>query len=150
MDYDFEASVGYWTNVTAQAFRRALNEELAPHGITFRQAQALAWLVLEGDLSQSELAVRMEIEPPTLAGIIDRMEAAGWVRRMACADDRRKKLVRIEVEAEPVWEKFTDCARRVRAQATAGLSDREVEQLRSLLQTVHDNLTQKTALAATS
>ncbi|MEZ6073592.1 MAG: hypothetical protein R3C10_25775 [Pirellulales bacterium] len=45
-------------------------EELTPHGITFRQMQVMAWLMLEGELSQNELASRMIIEPPTLVGVL--------------------------------------------------------------------------------
>lgn len=140
MQYDFEASVGYWTTIASLAFRRELNEQLAPHGITFRQSQVLGWLVLEGDLSQAELCQRMEIEAPTLKGLIDRMEAAGWVRRTPCEHDRRKKIIRPTREAEPVWEKIAACARRVRQQSTAGLSDDETAELIRLLRKVHQNL----------
>ena len=34
LEQDFEQSVGYWAHMMARAFERALNEELAPHGIT--------------------------------------------------------------------------------------------------------------------
>ena len=59
LEYDFENSVGYWLVRTAQACERAVSEELAPEGITYRQFQVLGWLVLEGDLAQNELAERM-------------------------------------------------------------------------------------------
>lgn len=146
IEYDFEESIGYWVTITALAFRRALNEELAPHGITFRQFQVLGWLAIERELSQRELADRMDIEPPTLAGIIDRMEAAGWVSRQGCCVDRRRKIIRVEPAAEPVWEKIAECARRVRREATAGLTDEQVEQLRDLLRTVHETLNRRAAV----
>jgi len=142
--YDFEASVGYWVIISSLAFRRALNEELAPHGITFRQSQVLGWLVLDGDLTQGELASRMEVEPPTLAGLVDRMENAGWVTRSVCPDDRRKKIIRVQDQAAPVWEKIAECARRVRKVATRGLTDEQSEQLLSMLRVVHGNLTRST------
>lgn len=145
IEYDFEESVGYWVTVTALAFRRALNEELAPHGITFRQFQVLGWLALEGELSQRELADRMDVEPPTLAGILDRMEAADWVIRQGCPDDRRRKIICIGPAAEPVWETVAACARRVRSEATAGLTPEQVDQLRDLLRIVHETLNQRTA-----
>lgn len=140
IQYDFESSVCYWASVTALAFRRALNEELAPLGITHRQSQVLAWLVHRGELSQCELACCMEIEAPTLAGIITRMEAAGWVKRWACSEDRRRKLIRIEPAAEPVWEQIAACAQRVRAAATEGMTDQQTEGLRLLLEQMHRNL----------
>ena len=81
LEYDFENSVGFWICQASHALQRAFNEELAPQGVTYRQAQVLGCLALEGKLSQTDLAERMRIEPPTLVGILDRMEQGGWIRR---------------------------------------------------------------------
>jgi MarR family transcriptional regulator for hemolysin len=145
LQYDFEESIGYWLTITTQAMHRALTEELAPHGVTYRQAQVLAWLVVEGDLSQSELAAKMFVEPPTLVGILDRMERDGWITRNSCSADRRKKLIRPTAAAQPAWEKFTECARRVRARATEGLSDEQVETLKTLLGHMFHNVDSRPA-----
>lgn len=140
LQYDFEQSVGCWLTRAAQAYERALNAELAPRGITFRQVQVLGWLAHEGELSQTELAERMHVEPPTLVGILDRMERDGWISRHDCLTDRRKKLIRTEQQAEPVWAEIVDCARNVRACATAGLQPEQIQQLKMLLDRVLDNL----------
>jgi MarR family transcriptional regulator for hemolysin len=140
LEYDFEQSVGYWVISTAHLYQRVLNEELAPYGITFRQCQTLGYLALEGPLSQSQLAERMGIEPPTLVGILDRMERDGWIRRDCCTQDRRKKLIHPTSEAEPIWSTIVACGHRVRSRATAGLTPAELRLLESLLQIVRDNL----------
>lgn len=140
LQYDFESSIGYWLTLANQALHRALNDELAPTGITYRQSQVIGWLALEGELTLSELAARMLIEPPTLVGIVDRMERSGWIVRAGCDEDRRRKLIRLTPEAEPVWEQMVDCCLRVRARATAGLSEEQAAQLRDLLRQVHENL----------
>ncbi|MCG8586352.1 MAG: MarR family transcriptional regulator [Pirellulales bacterium] len=141
LDYDFDESPGYWLIMAAEAYQRAVNEELAPHGITFRQCQVLGYLSLEGTLSQCELADRMRIEPPTLVGILDRMERDGWIRREPCPDDRRRKRIHPLPEAEPVWAKIIACGQQVRARSVDGLSDAERQQLKSLLTRVRKNLT---------
>jgi len=140
MLYDFEESIGYWLTLATQSFHRAVSDEVAPHGITYRQSQVLAWLVLEGELSQAELANKMMVEPPTLVGILDRMERDGWITRNSCPADRRKKLIRATTAAEPIWEKIAEGCRRVRASATAGLTEQEVETLKQLLDRVNRNL----------
>jgi MarR family transcriptional regulator for hemolysin len=71
--------------------------------VTFRQAQVLGCLALEGSLSQTGLADRMRIEPPTLVGILDRMERDGWIRRDADKTDRRRKLIQPTPAAKPAW-----------------------------------------------
>ena len=140
LHYDFEASVGYWVVMAAHALQKALNEELAPHGITARQWQVLAWLALEGPLSQAELAERMELEPATLVSVLGRMERHGWIRRAGCSDDRRKRLVLPTPRARKVWEKGVACARRVRARAARQLTPRELAQLKELLGRVRASL----------
>lgn len=140
LQYDFENSVGYWICLAQQAHQRALNEELAPHGITFRQAQVLGCLVLDHELSQTELANKLSIEPPTLVGILDRMERDGWIERHSCPDDRRKKLIRATEAAEPVWAKIAECGLAVRARATSGLSERQIANLKKLLAKVRKNM----------
>ncbi len=140
LEYDFENSVGCWLHVASQEYQRAMNEELAPQGITFRQCQVLAHLAMSGPLSQADLAQKLEIEPPTLVGILDRMERDGWIRRQACDDDRRRKLVHATKTAEPVWSKIVACAQRVRMQATRGMSSAQLAQLKELLELLRQNL----------
>ena len=140
LHYDFENSIGYWLIRTAQACERAVSEELLPEGITYRQCQVLGWLVLEGDLAQNELADRMRIEPPTLVGILDRMEREGWITRQVSSADRRRKLVRPGPAAEPIWERITTVLRRVRMRAVQGLNEDEITQLKNLLMKVQGNL----------
>ena len=140
LHYDFEQSIGYWMVTTAHALERALNEELARHGITFRQWQVLAWLAHEGELAQSELADRMQVQAPTLVGILDRMERDGWIVREACSSDRRKKIVRPTPRVEPVWSKMVACAREVRSRATQGIESEQLEQVMEVLGAIQVNL----------
>jgi MarR family transcriptional regulator for hemolysin len=140
LEYDFENSVGYWVCQTSHALQRAFNDELAPQGVTFRQAQVLGCLALEGHLSQTDLAERMRIEPPTLVGILDRMQRNGWIRRDGDKHDRRKKLIEATPAARPVWKKIVTTAHRVRSRATRGMTPAQLTQLKRLLNIVRTNL----------
>jgi MarR family transcriptional regulator, transcriptional regulator for hemolysin len=140
LEYDFESSVGYWVCQASHALQRAFNEELAPQGVTYRQAQVLGCLALEGQLSQTDLAERMGIEPPTLVGILDRMERDGWIRRDGDKTDRRRKFIQPTAAAKPVWSKIVAAAKRVRTRATQGLSAAQLAQLKKLLGVVQANL----------
>lgn len=143
LEHAFQESVNYWLCCTASALRETLNAELSQHGITYRQFQVLAWLAHDGqELTQADLAARMMIEPPTLVGLLDRMEQQGWITRVGCPGDRRKKLVRPAPAAEEVWERMVDVLHRVRAKATARLNPEQVESLREMLQTIHESLTE--------
>jgi MarR family transcriptional regulator for hemolysin len=140
LEYDFDSSVGFWICQASQTFQRAMSEELAPQGVTFRQAQVLGCLALEGRLSQTDLADRLRIEPPTLVGILDRMERDGWIRRGGDTRDRRKKLIEVLPASKPVWTKIVAVAKRIRSRATQGLTVAELAQLKKLLSRVQANL----------
>lgn len=138
--YDFEQSIGYWLILAAREYQKAFDVELMPYGLTYRQAQVLGWLAIDGDLTQVELADRMMIEPATLVGVLDRMERDGLIQRTMFPTDRRKNLIQLCKHAGVVWTHVIECARRVRAIATEGLSDRQLASCFKTLQTIMRNL----------
>ena len=150
LQYDFEQSVGYWVTTAAHAFERELNVELTPHGITFRQMQVLGCLAMLGAVTQAELAERMNIEAATLVSVLGRMERDGWIRRQACAEDRRKRLIHPTPKAEPAWAKVVACARKIRARAVRGMSADEVRLAMRLLETMRENLCPSKVVAEAS
>jgi MarR family transcriptional regulator for hemolysin len=141
-EFDFEQSVGCWIAQTSHALRRALDYELAGEGITFRQWEVLAWSGSGEALSQAELAERMGIEAPTLAGILSRMERDGWLDRSCCPKDRRKKRFRPSAKAEAVWVRMLQCCHTVRGRATEGLSADELAAFKRTCDTIRTNLSQ--------
>ena len=117
-----------------------MNEELAAEGLTYRQGQVLAWLAHDGCLAQCELAERMNLEPPTLVPVLDRMERDGLISRECCENDRRRKVIAATPTASAVWSKVVACANRVRARSVRGLSPAEESTLLRQLRQVHNNL----------
>lgn len=142
LKYDFEESVGCWITSTSHTMRRALDVELAKENITIRQWEVLAWLSYEGDLSQVELAERLGIEAPTLAGVLSRMERDGWLERYHCDKDRRKKRIRATSKAEAVWVRMVDCCLRVREKAIEGISSEDLACLKRTCEAMRSNLEQ--------
>lgn len=140
LEHDLDQSIGLWLVLTADAFKRAISEEVSPHGITFRQCQVLGSLAYFGPLSQTALAETMHIEPPTLVGILDRMQRDGLIRRESCVDDRRKKLIHPTDAAQPIWSQILQCGRRVRQRASQGFTDDQLKMLQEMLETVRANL----------
>lgn len=139
-EYDYKESIVFWVLPTARAMKRALNEEFAKFGVTHQQWRVLLRLARDSDVCQADLAKQMTIEPPTLAGILDRMERSGWITRRPHPTDRRRKLVSLEPRIEPVWEQLVACARRVRARAVQGLTPDQLRVLREGLAVVQENL----------
>lgn len=140
LEYDWENSVGCWVCTTSQMLRKALGAQLTREGITLRQWEVLAWLSCNGCGAQAELAEAIGIEPHTMAGIISRMERDGLLERKSCEKDRRKNTITPTPRAEELWERVTRICHEVREKATAGLSDRELQQFKQMCQRIQDNL----------
>ena len=64
----------------------------------------------------------MRIEPPTLVGILDRMERDGWIRRDGDKTRPPPQADPGHAAAKPVWTKIVAVAKRVRARATRGMT----------------------------
>lgn len=140
LQFDFDGSPGWWIVSTARTIERTMAAELRPLGITYRQCLVLATLALHGPLAQADLARELGIEPPTLTGVISRMERDGWVARRTCPTDARKNLVHPLPRAEEVWNSIVETALPVRERATAGLSRSDLSTLRDLLARMRANL----------
>jgi len=140
LQYDFEDSVGCWIAGTSHALRRAMDAELARENITYRQWEVLAWLSFAGEQTQSQLSERIGIEAPTLAGVISRMDRDGWLERVHCDKDRRKKYIRVTPKAEAVWNRMVECCHRVRRRAIEGIPKDQLEILKSTCETIRSNL----------
>lgn len=138
--FEHRESLAYWLIMTAHAIERVLNAELAPLGMTFRQAEILGLLAVEGTLSQAQVAERIGVEAPTLAGIVARMEASGWIEREPCPGDRRKKLLRPSPRVEPIWARVLERGLLFRARLTQGLSADEVRHMIGHLESMLHNL----------
>jgi DNA-binding MarR family transcriptional regulator len=94
----------------------------------------------EAPLRQRNLAAQMSINPTTLVGDLDRLEAQGLIRRDADPADRSAKRVSLAREAMPVLRTILAQTGDVREQATAGLSSTEVARLRSALTRMPGNM----------
>ncbi len=139
-EHDFEKSFMLWVRLASHLFSVSFNNELSGTGITLRQAQVLSCLELRGELAQNEIAAQLQIEPPTIARILDRMERDGWIKRLPSPQDRRKKIIRPTKKVASKWKLIMECGSRIEKQAAANLSQSQLNTLKELLRIVCKNL----------
>lgn len=108
--------------------------------LSITQCKVLAYLQRNKGVTQVQLAELSEIDPMTLVRVIDRMEAEQWVSREPHPTDRRARCLVLKPAATPILQQMWRLADRARAEALAGFSVDEKEQLMNLLERAHDNL----------
>jgi len=118
------------------AFHRDYEAASAAHALTAAQAKVLSLLAREPQ-PMRRIADRMSCEPSNVTGIVDRLEARGYVERTPDNRDRRVKLVRVTPEGRRAAEDLRDALGFAR-EPLAALSPAEREQLRDLLERMLD------------
>src|SRR5580700_984876 len=84
-----EESVSWLLNYAGRLATRKTTSKLQPHGITPPQWAVLAQLMEQDGQSLSGLGAKALFDGPTMTGIVDRLEAGGFVRRRRDSSDRR-------------------------------------------------------------
>ena len=143
--YDIERAFGFVLHETARLFSKRFDQKARAIGLTRAQCQVLFRLAVHEGLNQARIAELLEIEPISLARLIDRMEEAGWVERRPDPNDRRARLLYLTPKVKPVFERMIAVGTETRAEAQAGMSAAEREKLIDLLLRVRGNLSEKNA-----
>ena len=125
---------------TAHALRRAFDRRAATLGVTRAQWKVLFRLSRTPGLRQVELADMLDVEPITLSRIIDRLQDAGLVERVADPADRRAWRLQVTELAQPLIAKLRSLAEVLVDEAFAGLSEEDLAALRANLAHIRENL----------
>lgn len=135
-----QQNLGFLLAATTRLMRRAFQQQQDAN-LTLAQARALFYVSRYEGVRQIELAELIEVQPITLARLIDQLEKAGLVERRTDPDDRRAYRIFLTADAAPQLVAIDQAAAKVRAQAMLGLDKREAAAFLSSLRKIHDNLT---------
>ena len=86
-------SLGYQIGLLSRLFDRRLQEVLKEQGVAPGQFAPLVMLFEQDGLTQAELCRRINVEQPTMANTLERMERDGLIKRKADTEDKRRALV---------------------------------------------------------
>ncbi|MEK1906320.1 MAG: MarR family transcriptional regulator [Pseudomonas sp.] len=125
----------------SRAWRAELDRRLA--GLGLSQARWLVLLhlaLLEEAPTQRELAKTVGVEGPTLARLLDGLEAQGLVQRQSVPEDRRAKKVVLSPQARPLIAQIESIAQGLRAELFVGISEDEQRQCQQIHARILANL----------
>jgi DNA-binding MarR family transcriptional regulator len=88
-----ESPVAYMFVLLAKRLRLEFETRLAPLGIHAGQDRLLQELWREDGITQRQLIERLSVEPPTVTGILQRLEKADLLSRRPDDDNRRVQRV---------------------------------------------------------
>lgn len=136
----FDKSLGFLLADVSRLLRRDFDNRVRPLGVSQAQWRAIAHIAREEGINQTTLADRLEVKPITIARLLDRMAAAGWVERRADASDRRASRLFLTGRAKPLLDRLEEHAAAARAALMRGITRTESEALVRTLERMKRNL----------
>jgi MarR family transcriptional regulator for hemolysin len=121
------AAFGALLSRTYRQWRRAADLRLQPYDLT-----EATWLPLvrisraAEPPRQKDLAASLFVDNSSVVRLLDNLEAAGLVERRE-GEDRRAKIVVLTPRGRAIADKVEIIARKVRVDALAGLSEKDIE-----------------------
>ena len=116
----------------------------ATHAMTRAQWIILSRLQRQPGMSQNEMAAICEVEPITVARLVDRLEARGLVERRSDPSDRRIRRLHLLPAAKPILETIDAARDTMSERITAGLDDATRTTLIDALLKIKENLANET------
>ena len=134
-------SLGYLVSDVSRLMRRAFQKQIEGSTLTLAQARVLVYVSRNEGIRQVDLADLLEVQPMTLARLIDQLSQAAVVERRADPSDRRAYQVHLTAAAAPHLAAIEQAVAAVRKQAVQDLGKAELATVLVALQTMRDNLT---------
>jgi DNA-binding MarR family transcriptional regulator len=138
-----ELEVQTWVQLvrTMARMERRLEQALEAHGLSVPQFDILATLGFEQGITQQELAERLLVTKGNICGMIDRMEANGWVERRPDPEDRRVNRLFLTRQGQTRLAQAMPSQQALAKQILGALTPAELQTLHQFL----DRLDEKTA-----
>lgn len=105
----------------ARTMRTRADQRARTRGMTRAQWVILARLERQPGMTQNAMAAIVEVEPITIARLVDRLEARGLVERKADPRDRRVWRLHLTPAAAPVLREISKYRAEIHELITAGM-----------------------------
>jgi len=135
-EFDREKSLGYLVNLTGRLIGRALDRRLGDYGVSLGQFPLLLALWEEEGLTQSEIARRLDIEQPTVANTLKRMQRDGLIAVAPDPKHSRRVLVTLTERGRALEGPLKQEALQINRRAAAELTPQQLADFRATLANV--------------
>jgi MarR family transcriptional regulator for hemolysin len=134
--------LGFLIHDVSRLRRTVVDKALRPLGVTRSQWWVLANLSRHngGGMMQTELSKVMDVGKVTLGGLIDRLEASGYVERQPEPGDRRAKRVVMTPKGIKLLGQIQKVGKVVNAQIMTGISATDILRAENLLHKMKQQL----------
>ena len=140
-----ERHLGGYLRSISNAMAQSMQQNTEELGLTSSQGMFLHHLwycqnILQKPAYAKDLEEFFDIKHPTVSGILQRMEAAGFVEFRASEADRRCKSIHLTQKAQELHAQTELHIQQTEEKLVARMSEAEIQEFRRLLQIAAENL----------
>lgn len=134
--------IGLLLKVIHDAISMTANSQLKEFDLTFTQMQVLFFLNNKGgeDISQKDIEQYFHVKHTTVIGLLRRLESKGFVTTFTNSQDKRVRNVEITEKGKAVQETIGDQRSELEAKLVKGLSLKQIQELKAMLNVLYDNI----------
>jgi DNA-binding MarR family transcriptional regulator len=142
---DFETSLGPWLGKTMKMVDHYLQEAFnaGKIDITKEQMIVLKRLHEQDGINQNELAIQTYRDKSSLARLLSKMEAKGYIKREVGKMDKRNKRVYLTPYGKEIFESTRPIIKDVLDTMEQGISQPEKEMLIGAMKQIQSNFAKK-------
>lgn len=140
-DAELASRLGSWIKRAEQALMTAKSRALSPYGLTVPQYAALLMLAYIPEASAAQLSRACAVTPQSMSTVVENLQAKGLITREPSPVHGRVMVVRLTDAGRTLVTRADRDAKAVETDLLAAFTDREAEQLRTLLGLAADVLT---------
>ena len=133
-------SLGFLLSDVSRQMRRKFNERARDIGVTRPQWRTLTILSRNEGANQGCIADLLEVEPITLARMVDRLQDAGLVERRADPSDRRAWLLYLTPKAWSIVADLRHISDTMFAEVVTGIDPAALDQVREVMEMIRANI----------
>jgi DNA-binding MarR family transcriptional regulator len=143
-DLNTSLRFGFLIHDVSRLRRVVVDRSLKPMGITRSQWWVLAFLSRRDGMTQTALAADLDLTKVAIGGLLDRMEAAGFVERRADQNDARARRVYLTRAGAKMIVTIRESVETVELEILSRIPEAALSQAAATLKMLKDTLLEMT------
>lgn len=140
MDHSKHDSAGAWAKRYYLASRAVMEATLRPYDLGSTQWYVLWQLANNGPTAQRDLLAMLQVEKPTLTGVVSALVRKGFVEQTEDPVDLRQRVLKITRSGLKVWRSLPDPIDLILKVAFDGVAEAELKTVVRVLQAATQRL----------
>jgi DNA-binding MarR family transcriptional regulator len=140
LDLNARLRFGFLIHDVSRLRRIVVDRALRPKGITRSQWWVLAFLSRRDGMTQTALAADLDLTKVAIGGLVDRMEAGGFIERRSDATDGRARRVFLTKAGIKLVNQIRETVDEVEREILGEITDADLQRSAKVLLKIKDTL----------